>query len=204
MDCEMPVMDGFTATKQLREREKLMQISHTPVVALTAHAIDGVREKCLASGMNDFLTKPFSYAEITGKVAQWAVAGTDSVNQQRDDSMLHMSVLEPHALNQLRARQNYRKKDLVKRVVSIYLEQTPKLLEELATAGRQADMEALSHLAHTLKSSSMTIGAAALAESCKMIEVSCDQGRFEQELISKPALLYPEVEQELRDVLVNE
>ena len=226
MDCEMPVMDGFTATKQIREREKLMRLPQIPVIALTAHAIEGVREKCLASGMNDFLTKPFSFTEITGKVAQWTEVDAESTNEQPVDSMPQISptvadhfdqqhahepgdqpevsALEPRALNQLRSRQQYRKKDLVKRVVGIYLEQTPKLLKELTTAGEQADFEALSHIAHTLKSSSMTVGAAALAESCREIEVLCNQGRFEQEVISKPGQMYSEVEQELRHVLENE
>jgi len=163
MDCEMPVMDGFTATKRIREREKLMRLPQTPVIALTAHAIEGVREKCLASGMNDFLTKPFSFAQITGKVAQWAEVSSESANEHLVDAMpqndaavadhtgqqhLHepgdrpeMSVLEPRALNQLRVRQNYRKKDLVRRVVGIYLEQTPKLLKELEMAGQHATLK---------------------------------------------------------------
>ena len=226
MDCEMPVMDGFTATKQLREREKLMQCPATPVIALTAHAIEGVRERCLASGMNDFLTKPFSYAEITGKVEQWIDPGAESAKQHQDDSVsldsvivmdnseqqkiqepgdqAEVSVLEPHALNQLRLRQKYRNKNLVKRVVGIYLEQTPKLLKELAVAGQQADMEALSHIAHTLKSSSMTVGAAALAETCREIEVLCGQGQVGQEVIRKPGQMYFAVEQQLQDVLANE
>lgn len=225
MDCEMPVMDGFTATMRIREREKTMQLPQTTVIALTAHAIDGVREKCLASGMNDFLTKPFSYTEITGKVAQWVEAGNESTNDLTADSkqmntaildspdkqnlsapegQSDATILEPGALNQLRARQKYRNRNLVKRVVGIYLEQTPKLLMELAMAGRQSDLESLSHIAHTIKSSSMTIGAATLAESCRKIELLCDQGLIEQEVISKPGLIYPEVEQELRDVLANE
>lgn len=226
MDCEMPVMDGFTATKQIREREKLMRLPQTPVIALTAHAIQGVREKCLANGMNDFLTKPFSFAEITAKVAQWVDANAESSDQHPLDSLSvnraaavedsdqqqviapgdqpGASVLEPQALNQLRGRQKYRKKGLVKRVVSIYLEQTPKLLKELKTAGQQADMESLSHIAHTLKSSSMVVGASELAESCRKIEVLCHQGRVEQEAISRPGQMYAEVEHELREVLANE
>ena len=226
MDCEMPVMDGFTATRQLREREKLMELPATPVIALTAHAIEGVRERCLACGMNDFLTKPFSYAEITGKVARWIERGSESAKRQQDalaskesavameDSeqqqiqitggQVEVSVLEPHALNQLRARQTYRNKNLVKRVVGLYLEQTPKLLKELESAGQQADTEALSHIAHTIKSSSMTVGATALAESCKEIELLCNQGWVGQEVIRKPGQMYFAVEQELQHVLANE
>ena len=203
-----------------------MQLPTTPVIALTAHAIEGVRERCLTSGMNDFLTKPFSYAEITGKVAQWIEPGAESAKEHQGDSVsldsaivmedseqqqiqepgdqAEDSVLEPHALNQLRARQKYRNKKLVKRVVGIYLEQTPKLLKELAEAGQQADMEALSHIAHTIKSSSMTVGATALAESCREIEILCDQGRVGQEVIRKPGQMYFAVEQELQDVLANE
>ncbi len=71
MDCEMPVMDGLTATEKIRADENQLHKPSVPVVALTAHAVTGVREKCIASGMSDFLSKPFSVNEIHVMVKKW-------------------------------------------------------------------------------------------------------------------------------------
>ncbi len=73
MDCEMPVMDGFTATKKIREEEKQRSQNQEKIIiiALTAHAIGGTKEKCLDSGMNDFLSKPFSMSTLQKKLNQW-------------------------------------------------------------------------------------------------------------------------------------
>lgn len=227
MDCEMPVMDGFTATKLFREREKTLQLTQTPIVALTAHAIEGARDKCIASGMNDFLPKPFSSAEIGAMVARWIGAGSDAANQfqsganqqvvtsinhdaghhyksDRPDNQPGAPVIEPQVLNQLRDRQKYRKRNLVSRVVGLYLEQSPQLLKELVIAGQKADIEALSHYAHTLKSSSMTVGAIALADSCKQLESLCERGQVGHDVVNNLEQLYSDVEKELREILAKE
>ncbi|MCW2278480.1 GAF domain-containing hybrid sensor histidine kinase/response regulator [Heliophilum fasciatum] len=70
MDCEMPVMDGFTATRIIRERER-RRGGHIPVIALTAHALEGCREQCLACGMDDFLSKPITRDQLQNVVNQW-------------------------------------------------------------------------------------------------------------------------------------
>ncbi len=71
MDCQMPVMDGFAATRAIREVEA-QQGGHTPVIALTANAMTEEQDRCLAAGMDDFLTKPTSHARMSGAVARWA------------------------------------------------------------------------------------------------------------------------------------
>ena len=227
MDCEMPVMDGFAATEKLRQIESELQLTQTPVVALTAHAVEGVRERCLASGMNDYLAKPFSFEEITTKVSQWtgvkpgAAKNEQIVAHRRADDMtgtggskqLHsqeavtqpgISVLDPGALKKLNDRKKYRKRDLVKRVVSLYLEQTPKLLEELALAIRQSDAEAQASIAHTVKSSSLTVGAVALADTCRKIEEWSREGRVEGSLVDSLMEQYIAVEKELQAALAKE
>lgn len=80
MDCEMPVMDGFTAAKKIRAREKQSDKNHeaATIVALTAHAISGTKDRCLASGMNDFLSKPFSMTTLQLKLKQWIAASDDN------------------------------------------------------------------------------------------------------------------------------
>jgi CheY-like chemotaxis protein len=71
MDCHMPKMDGYTATRVLRERERIGLLKRTPVVALTANAVEGDREKCVEAGMDDHLTKPLMLADLSKMLQRW-------------------------------------------------------------------------------------------------------------------------------------
>jgi CheY-like chemotaxis protein len=73
MDCQMPEMDGYQATRAIRHVEAMLG-RFTPIVALTAHAMDGSREECLAAGMNDQLSKPLTLAALTSKLLEWLSA----------------------------------------------------------------------------------------------------------------------------------
>ena len=74
MDCQMPEMDGYQATGAIRQLEAVLG-RRTPVVALTAHAMDGSREECIAAGMDDQLSKPLTLAALTSKLLEWLTTG---------------------------------------------------------------------------------------------------------------------------------
>ena len=109
MDCEMPVMDGFSTTKQLRIIESSLQKENLkkgdveneaqqmriPIIALTAHAVSGAREKCIASGMDDFLSKPFSMAALHAILYKWLDVDMSNIQQQKvlaDDALESNSI----------------------------------------------------------------------------------------------------------------
>jgi CheY-like chemotaxis protein len=73
MDVRMPEMDGFTATKMIREHEKISG-GHVPILAVTACAIQGDREKCLAAGMDDYITKPIDLEDLINRIYRWLKA----------------------------------------------------------------------------------------------------------------------------------
>jgi len=81
MDCHMPVMDGFEATRRIRDDEFERERGHTPIVALTADALAGDRERCLESGMDDYMTKPVSSAMLAAAVERWTGRKTAAPSQ---------------------------------------------------------------------------------------------------------------------------
>ncbi len=77
MDCEMPIMDGFAATRLIREFEAEIGAPRTPIIALTANALTGDREHCLRQGMDDYLSKPIEQRQLSALVARWLGGESD-------------------------------------------------------------------------------------------------------------------------------
>ena len=187
MDCQMPVMDGYTATHEIRTRER--DGRRQPIVAMTAHALGGEREKCLAAGMDDYLAKPVRIADLKQKIDYWCSAGaqvaaTDDADsslprdqQAADDRAMEntmtessvadagdRSAVDSGTLDELCEVMG----DDIVELLDAYLEDTANRLDELNRAVDSAP-EVLVSVAHTLKGSSANVGARVFAERCAVV-----------------------------------
>jgi signal transduction histidine kinase/CheY-like chemotaxis protein len=170
MDCQMPEMDGFAATRRLRQLEAEGRC-HTPVIALTANAMTGDRQRCLAAGMDDYLAKPFSRDELLAVLGRCLrPAGGAAGEQAGEAGPARSEPLDRRALQSLRALQRPGRPDVLGRIIELYRHDAPRLLAEMRLAAQSGDVEALHLTAHSLKSTSANLGAGTLAARCREIE----------------------------------
>ena len=223
MDCQMPVMDGFQAAACIRARERAAlaetgQSVHLPIIALTAHAISGDRERCLAAGMDDYLSKPFAREDLTAVLERWLPASArplaeisppvaSSLPAANDD--LPVMGIEPESsidqgvLAKIRVLESSGAIGLLARVIALYLQEAPLLIERMRRALEMHDGESLRTVAHSLKSSSANVGAMKLHGLCKELESWAQRGQIadttgwivliEQEFLTARALLRQEL-----------
>lgn len=194
MDCQMPKLDGYSATTEIRRREVAERAARTPIIAMTADAGPGAREKCLAAGMDDYLSKPMSGDELDRLLRKWApIPGTprprppvepapDSAprssapSRRRNTPMIvRAPAIDPAALDKLRAMRQG-DSDLVLEVIDLFLQETPDRLVALRDALARGDLGVISRVAHTIRGSAGHLGAKALSALCARVEDKARQG----------------------------
>ncbi len=184
MDCQMPEMDGFETTAEIRKREAAGG-RRTPIVALTANAIKGDRERCLQADMDDYLAKPFSRSEMeavlkglfAGPNVYDTVAAGDSPFASAILEASPTDVLDERVFGALRQLQRADRPDIVKRTIGLYFENAPRLLQELREGALRRDVGVLGRASHTLKSNSANVGAIRLAARCSELEALARSGK---------------------------
>jgi signal transduction histidine kinase/CheY-like chemotaxis protein/HPt (histidine-containing phosphotransfer) domain-containing protein len=177
MDCQMPEMDGFTATAAIRARER-PQDDRTAIVALTANAMTGDRQRCLDAGMDDYLAKPFKQHELASMLRKWiehkqtsAKAEADSEEGARDAAAeVEKSVLDQSWLDNIRELREDGAPDPLIRFIDLFMKNSLRLLEAVRSAVTAQNADALIKAAHSFKSDSGNLGAKALAASCRQLE----------------------------------
>jgi CheY-like chemotaxis protein/HPt (histidine-containing phosphotransfer) domain-containing protein len=189
MDCQMPVMDGFESTRRIRawELEQSGQ-ARLPIVALTAGALAGDREACLAAGMDDYLAKPVSSARLAETLARHlARSGRRGTPVEPADAPAPAAppapaddasrvVYDPDVLAQLPMVMNGSQPQFVAHMQQLYLESNERALEDIAAALARGDDPTLLRLLHTMKSSSAQVGAVELAALARDCEHAMRQG----------------------------
>jgi CheY-like chemotaxis protein len=174
MDCHMPEMDGFEATKEIRARERSSTGGRVPIVALTANAMAQDRENCLNAGMDDHLSKPFSILTMKEMLARWMPQAAAAQSQAAELAARAVAkapeVLDRQVLDQLSKLLTNGKPELLARTINLYLTESPKLIQKLKHATDTGDAPEIARCAHSLKSSSANVGATVLSRYCGDIE----------------------------------
>ena len=186
MDCQMPEMDGFEATQKLREWEGQQKIlQRIPIIALTANAMEGDRDKCIAAGMDDYMTKPFTLDQLGALLHRWlpllakenkseyarqkniteSTQSADAPVEENSTTQLDIS-----ALDKIRKLQRDGQSNVVVKVIKLFLENSQKTILSLESAISKGDSTTLQRTAYSLQSSCSTVGASDLARLCAELE----------------------------------
>jgi CheY-like chemotaxis protein/HPt (histidine-containing phosphotransfer) domain-containing protein len=171
MDCQMPELNGYDTTRELRLRED--GEASTPVIAMTANALRGDREKCLASGMDDYLPKPLSPDELDRLLQRWAPkASTTPDAGPAPQHPASPSPLDPAGIETFLRESGA----AAATVVDVFARQTPGLIAQMRAAIEAADAATLREKAHRLKGSCLALAATQMSEGCKNLESRAREG----------------------------
>lgn len=179
MDCQMPVMDGFEATRRIRRQGGFADL---PILATTANAMEGDKEKCLEAGMNDHIAKPVDIAQLFITLRRWikprqpaADGATPSVIPQPGNSPAIEGLHQAEALKRLGGNM-----DLLLRLIHRFGDTQADALERIDRALAAHDLESATRVVHTLKGLAGNIGAAALVTQSAEVEALLKHGKLDR------------------------
>ena len=177
MDCQMPIMDGYTATGKIREQD---QFKDLPIIAMTANAMVGDKEKAIAAGMNDYISKPINFNQMFKTMSKWIVPanplaeGEVSYSAEAHDGTVDISDMVVDGIDIQRGLQTTQGDQvLYKKLINRFIEGQVGFEAEFEQAIQSQDSELAIRLAHTLKAVAGNLGAMDLMESTKQLEATC-------------------------------
>ena len=208
MDCEMPQMDGYTATREIRRRQGTAK--RIPIVAMTAKALEGDRERCLEAGMDDYISKPVRLEDLEAVLDRWfgKPAGTSGPvappdpPAQADDA----PVLDPVATDRLRSLAASTDPSVLSEIYQTFLQSAADYRKAIHDAMSAGNADALRKAAHTLKGASANVGATTLAAVAGKLEALGKAGALaEAAALAQPLETeFKRVETAVQDLLANE
>ncbi|MFT7559345.1 MAG: two-component system sensor histidine kinase/response regulator [Flavobacteriales bacterium] len=222
MDCQMPEMDSYTATKEIRHGAAGEACKTIPIIAMTANAMKGDRERCLLAGMDDYLSKPVDPDDVQAKISQWLKQSCDfprktKVLMAEDDNIYASQPLDVEPLVEAEVLPNLQndkvwnhtallkrvrgKPERVTKLVSLLQRSLPGMLQELKELHNDKNHEAIYASAHTLKGACANVCAESLAELAQKIESAAQEGDDADGLVAKLDEEWRLLHDELQNVL---
>ena len=172
MDCQMPVMDGLEATQAIRQANS--GDNRLPIVALTANEGDDIKARCLAAGMDDHLSKPFTRGQLLDILERWRPGW--ETTPQGVGTPAATSTLDLNPIETLRSLDPDGERRLVHRAIAKFIDYSDELITRLVNEARQQNVAEVARLAHSLKSSSANLGAVDLSRNCQDLEKLAGEG----------------------------
>ncbi|SFU45399.1 hybrid sensor histidine kinase/response regulator [Pseudoduganella namucuonensis] len=174
MDCQMPVMDGYDATRKLRENPRFSEL---PVIAMTANAMVGDKEKCLEAGMNDFIAKPIEVAQLFTTLARWIkVRDPQRVAEAPPPPARDTLPPIPGLKMEAALRRVGGNVKLMRKLLGRFVETQMDVMDRIAAAIDDNDLVAATREAHTCKGLAGNIGASGVADSAARLEYMLGHG----------------------------
>jgi CheY-like chemotaxis protein/HPt (histidine-containing phosphotransfer) domain-containing protein len=204
MDIQMPEMDGFTATRKIRQMEEKTG-THIPVIAMTANAMQGDREACLEAGMDDYVSKPVTMANLKQKLDQWVkkiVVKPEEVAESKSAEVSQKVVLDQTMVAGIRELQNEGEPDFFSELVDIFLHDSQLTIEKLEAALKAGEAEPAKRAAHSLKGSAGNLGGHQLYEMCGQLEQLAREDKLDQVKLLMPE--FKQLYQETCEALIAE
>lgn len=179
MDCQMPILDGYEATKQIRKMQKYQDL---PILAMTANAMQGDREKCINSGMNDYIAKPLDFNKFYETLGKWVKPknGVIFEEQKEETNEVDVKTIQieginiSQALNRMAGNQK-----LFLNQLKRFVKSQNNFEEKILTHAKNSDLESAIREVHTLKSLCGNIGADLLFEKAKELEFHLKEKKFD-------------------------
>jgi two-component system, sensor histidine kinase and response regulator len=218
MDCQMPVMDGYTATAEIRNWEKkyngqdadqtgpshyppdpdaspLNRSTRIPIIAMTAHALKGDREKCLRSGMDDYIPKPIHPKKLKEVIEKWLdISKTSKETERTHESSDNDDIFDKNSF----IDRMLGDEDLAKEVIEEFLDDSSRQIDIIRESVKKGNAKELRYKAHSLKGAAANISAAALKEIAYKIEIAGEKGD-----LAHAAPLIPELDEQFKILKKN-
>ncbi len=164
MDCQMPELDGYAATERIRADELARAARRLPIVAMTAHAMAGDRDKCLAAGMDDYVAKPLRPDEVDAMLARW-LPGAGAAEPADEDGGV-----DPIDVERFDDLAGDFSPEVVREIVNAFIDSTPSIIERIVLAAEGADHTEIAQGAHRLKGGCLAVGAGQLNDIADELE----------------------------------
>jgi len=198
MDCQMPVMDGYEAAREIRNHDSAVLNHNVPVIAMTANAMQGDREACIEAGMDDYIAKPIDPAALAEIVEKWlmraegddegagqAVTG-EAPTEQSEERRFDMTIL----INRMMGDE-----EMAREILDGFMEDMPDQIAALKEALEAGDSPLAERLAHTIKGASANVGAEELRNAALQMEEAAKESDME-----RCATLLPAIEREFENL----